>query len=455
MKTKYFGTSGIRGIVEKDLTPEFAIKIGLSYSRFLENNGNIALGSDQRYGSRVIKHSIISGLILGGINVIDLGIIPTPALCHYIKEFKIDGGIMITGSHTPPEITGIMFFQNDTGELRPKNEEKIEEIIIKEKYVRVPWNEIGKIEKDDNAIEIYIKNVLKNFGKKISLNEKIAIDCCNSPQSYALPRIIEEINSIPIILNGEIDGKFPGRDPYPRPENLGELCNIVKKEKAILGLACDGDGDRAIFIDENGNVLWGDITGAIFSEEELKKHNGGTIVCPINTSKIIEDIANKFNGKIIFTKVGPPAIIEQVVNNIDKVVFAFEETGKYIWKENILYGDPCYSLLKIIDIINSKGYLSEIVKSYAKYYRKKIALPIKEKDRKRILNEIEKKIIKKTKYLKIDKLDGFKIYLNEDTWILLRPSGTEPVFRIYIEGKDEKEVEKILEEYIEKIKRII
>ncbi|MEM1575344.1 MAG: phosphoglucosamine mutase [Nitrososphaerota archaeon] len=455
MKIKYFGTSGIRGIVEENLTPEFTVKIGLSYARFLGNKGSIALGSDQRLGSRVVKHSIISGLIAGGVNIIDLGIIPTPALCHYIKEFKLDGGIMITGSHTPPEITGIMFFQNDTGELRPENEEKIEEIIIKEKYKRVPWNEIGKIEKDDNAIEIYIKNVLRNFGKKFSLNEKIAIDCCNGPQSYALPKIIEEINCIPIILNGEIDGRFPGRDPYPRPENLREICNIVKKEKAILGLACDGDGDRAIFIDDGGNVLWGDITGAIFSEEELKKHNGGIIVCPINTSKIIEDVAHKNNGKIIFTKVGPPAIIEQVVKNIDKVVFAFEETGKYIWKENILYGDPCYSLLKIIEIINSRGYLSKITQSYMKYYSKKIALPIKKKDKKRILNEIEKKIIKKSKYLNMDKLDGFKIYLDEDTWILLRPSGTEPVFRIYIEGKEKEKIEKILEEYVRKIKKII
>jgi phosphomannomutase len=111
--------------------------------------------------------------------------------------------------------------------------------------------------------------------------------------------------------------------------------------------------------------------------------------------------------------------------------------------------------LKIIEIINSRGYLSKIVQSYPKYYRKKIALPIKEKDKKRILNRIEERMIRKIKYLKIDKLDGFKIYLDENTWILLRPSGTEPVFRIYIEGKEEEKIEKILEEYVEKIKKII
>ncbi|RLF18464.1 MAG: hypothetical protein DRZ82_08165 [Thermoprotei archaeon] len=442
---RLFGTSGIRGEIDKLLTPELVTKIALAYATLLDNNGLVLIGNDERLPTRSIKHAIIAGLISGGIDIIDVGLVPTPALLHTLKEIKADGAIMITGSHTPPHITGILFFMNDTGELTPELEKKIENMVSEGSFKRVPWNNVGSLETFDQAVDIYIDHVKSCISCSLS-GEKIVVDCCNGPQSLALPLLIKEIGGEPISIYETIDPYHSERDPYPRPDNLGQLSHKVAEEGALLGIAVDGDGDRALFSDEKGNILWGDITGVIFAQNELARKGKGVIICPINTSRIVEYIAKRFPCKIVYTRVGPPAIINAIRERRKEVVFAFEETGKYIWPENVLYGDPAYALLKIINIVKQNGPLSAISSSLPRYSLIKISKPIAWEFRELLIKTIFHKVKERFPNANLVTIDGIKVILEDGSWILFRPSGTEPVFRIYVESEHEDKAIKLLKE---------
>jgi len=444
VERRLFGTSGIRGEVDKLLMPELITKVTLAYATLLDNCGLILVGSDERLPSRSIRHAVISGLLAGGMDVLDLGMVPTPALLHVLKTLKADGAVMITGSHTPPNITGVLFFINDTGELPPELEVVIEDMILKGKFKRVPWNAVGSLEEFDNAIEIYINNTLQYFNVNLS-GEKIAIDCCNGPQSYVLPILVELIGGVSIPINDDIDPYHRQRDPYPRPDNLYALSATVRRESALFGMAVDGDGDRAIFCDENGNVLWGDVIGTLFAEAELEEKGYGAIVCPINTSRTIHYVKERFNCEIIYTKVGPPSIIDAIRRRRHEVVFAFEETGKYIWPTNILYGDPAYALLRMIDLVKRKGTLSALISRYPKYHLIKIAKPIKWETKNALVDRIRRIVERKFKDVRIITIDGVKVVFDDGSWILFRPSGTEPVFRIYVEGTNKERAKGLID----------
>ena len=449
---KLFGTSGIRGLLNVNLTPSLALKCAIAFAN-IKKGGVIALGCDQRLPSKAIYHAVLSGLISGGVDVVDLGVVPTPALLHYVKTFKLDGAIMVTGSHTPPEITGILFFDSDTGEIDESLECEIEKMVFNEEYKVCNPLEVGRVYVEEKPLEAYIKDMRLSFEHKVDLNgERIVIDCANGPQSLILPEIICEFGGEPIVLNGNLDPLHKGRDPYPTPQTLKELGRKVVESKATLGVGVDGDGDRVLFSDEKGKVYWGDIIGCIFAEKAVSEKGYGAIICPVNTSKIVEDISRKMNFEIIYTKVGPPAIVKAIRENYYKVAFAFEETGKYIWVENILYGDPAYATLKMYLILKEEGKsLSEITAKYPKYHMLKLKLKLKQflnvDEKGKLMEDISGKLKEefKDRVSSIWTIDGVRMNLKDGSWILVRFSGTEPVLRIYGESKDEHEVRELVE----------
>lgn len=453
-KLRLFGTSGIRGKAKTEMTRELALKLGLTFASFLGNEGTVIVGRDVRCFAESLSKSVVSGLVSGGINVEDCGVAPTPAILWTLKKRKLDGGIVITGSHTPKEFIGFLFFLKDTSEISDQDALQFE-IKFFSKIKRNPWNKVGKIHKIDVS-KIYIESIIKqiNFNQKKLINIKIALDPGNGAASNYFSEIFKILGIQKIAINDKPNGLFPNRDPYPRPGNLVELSRIIKQENANFGSACDGDGDRAIFVDNFGEVLWGDISGAIFVKKELKKHNGGIVVAPINSSQLINWVCDNNNGKIFFTKIGPPAIVETMKS--EKAIIGLEETGKIIWPNSIYYGDWILATINMLEIIiEQKKCLHEIKQDFPHFHMKKEAFYCNNDRKIKVLNEVVKKWKKRNEKIEIVTIDGVRINYQDNSWILFKPSGTESVFRMYAESRDIKKVEQLAKEGSILIKKTI
>jgi phosphomannomutase/phosphoglucomutase len=442
-KLRLFGTSGIRGMANVEITPEMATKLGVTFASFFGNEGTVAVGRDVRLPAELLHYAFIAGVLAGGVDVEDCGLAPTPAVLWAVKKRGLDGAAVVTGSHTPSEMIGFLFFMSDTAEFSVRESNRFEKIFFN-KPEAVAWSEVGQCSEVDVS-DLYLRSVLEHVDlRKISSSGfKVVIDHGNGASVSICDKIFRAAGVKIIAINGEPDGTFPNRDPYPRPEVLGELAKEVNEHEADIGSATDGDGDRAIFVDGDGNVLWGDISGCIFAEAVLKKHGGGDIAVPINTSQLIEWICNAHNGRITYTKVGPPHIVSDLKRV--KALFGMEETGKNIWPETILYGDWTLATLKMLEIMaKEQKSLLELVQEFPRFYMKKETFRCPETLKNAVMMNALEDWKKREEEAEVVTIDGAKIIYPDGSWMLLRPSGTEPVFRVYVESQDFTRVKELM-----------
>jgi phosphoglucosamine mutase len=405
--------------------------MGCAFATLLGNEGEVLVGMDLRPQSSVIYESVTSGLIEGGVRVLEGGILPTPALIHAQKEMNPKGALMVTGSHTPPPITGLLFFQEDAGESDIDFELRLERLYFSDSLRHSTISRPGRREKVD-ALSIYINKMSKILSGKFD-GSVLAFDPGNGCMCRIGKRLFEAAGCKIHVINDSPDGSFPGRSPYPRPENLTELRRLTLSVGADFGVGSDGDGDRAIFVTGSGRVLMGDISGALFASSELKKTNG-TIVAPINSSRAINHVCAVYGAKLVSTRVGPPAIVEAIRKNPD-TIFAFEETGKYIWPEVLLYGDSVFSTLKMVETLRNSGdTLDGLLRQLPRLYMEKRMFRCKEEMKDRILMRAYLQCTKEFRGASVSTLDGVKLEFEDGSWLLLRPSGTESYFRCYSEG---------------------
>lgn len=451
---KLFGTNGIRGRFGDELTVEFAVKIAMAIGTYF-NGGEVLVGFDGRLSSPILERAVISGLLASGCNVTHAGMLPTPTLQFAVKHFKYDGGVMITASHNPPEYNGIKVIGPDGIEIPRREEEKIEEIFFEGKIRRAAWNEVGKVKGEVDAIQAYIDEIVKKVNaRKIASNEfKVIVDPGNGVSSLTTPIVLRRLECKVISINDVIDGKFPGRGAEPIPKVLHVISRIVSASNADFGVSLDGDGDRAIFTDERGKTHWGDKSGAIIEKHVLKKEGGGIIVTPVSSSKLIEEVAVRHHGKVIWTKVGS-VVVSHKLKEV-RGILGLEENGGIFYPPHQLVRDGTMATLLMLELLSDeKKRLSEIIDKLPSYYNYKDKIPcpnnLKEKVMKKILSKIRME-----KAFKIETIDGVKIWKNRETWILIRPSGTEPIIRIFAEAKSIEEARKLVEEYKEKLKKIV
>ncbi len=432
---KLFGTSGIRGYIDEKLRPENVAKIGLAIAKFFGENSLILVGYDHRYQSIPIKLALESGLLAGGVDVIDVGLMPTPGVLHVLKYIGADGAVVVTGSHTPPDIDGILVFKYDTSELSHEEEREIEKIYLKENFNRANWKNLGTIEYIEDASLIYQESVLKLIKLNKVEGRKIVVDSGNSVASGILKMIFQSANIDVVAINDYMDPEFRGRDPQPTIENLQKMGKVAKAIRADISVGVDGDGDRAIFGDELGNIYWGDVTGTIFVKKLLRE-GVKKFVMTINTSSIPLIMIERAGGKVFFSKVGPPSIAYMMKKN--NAPFGFEESGKFVWSDAIYYGDAALATLRLLEILEEEGKsLSELVKELPQSLMIKKNIPCPDELKQKVLEEAYSLVIKeipKEEIREIYTFDGYKIMLKDYSWILLRPSGTEPVFRVFAES---------------------
>jgi phosphomannomutase/phosphoglucomutase len=451
IKNKLFGTNGIRGLANSELTPEVTIKIGLAIGTFFKK-GKIIVGYDARTSGPMLAKAIISALNATGCTVLLAGMAPTPALQYAVKCHKHDGGVIVTASHNPPEYNGIKVLWNDGVEISHEQEMEIENIYFSDKATLANWDQLGGLHDLPGIVEEYIDAVKKHVDiSKISKKDyHVVVDPANSVGALAVPQLLRELGCRVTTMNANIDGTFPGRPPEPRPENLADLSLLVKAVNADLGIAYDGDADRSIFVDEKGQIHMGDKTFALVEKYYLKQHPNEQIVTPVSSSTLIKDIADAYNGKIVWTKVGS-VTVAQTMKKL-KAKLGGEENGGIFYGPHQPVRDGAMSTALILEIMAKTGKkLSALIGELPAYFLEKGKVNCKEEIKEKVLTEL----IKELKESNISTIDGVKIWFNDQKSILIRPSGTEPIYRLYAEAKTAQKAKKLVEEYTQKLKKII
>ena len=440
-KKRLFGTFGVRRTANDVLTPEFAARLAACYGTLVQ--GTVAVGGDTRTSTPMLMEAVKAGLLSSGCDVVDLGILPTPGVQYAVRKYY-DGGVMITASHNPPKYNGIKFLDEFGIGIPDEMDFEIERLYFDAEPKRADFSEIGEIYHNDKIIDEYVDEAISKVDSEAirNANLKVVVDCGSGAGCFTAPYLIRKLGCDVTTLNSQPDGFFPGRNPEPIEENLQELISVVKELGADIGLAHDGDADRTICIDENGSFVLGDKTFTLVEREMLKENNGGTIVTTVATSQAIYDIADEFNGKVIATAVGDLLVARKLKD--EDGLFGGEENGGLIFPDFVYGRDAVMTVAKILEIIaKEKKTLSALVKELPVYYASKQKIECGDDEKEFVMSSIADEI-KNTTDFELDLTDGVKI-LKEDGWVIIRPSGTEPIFRCFAESDTQEKADEMTE----------
>ncbi len=445
---KFFGTNGIRGVFKKDFTLEFIHDMTLSIATYFKE-GPILVGYDGRDSSPIIAKTVWSALNYCGIDCKNAGLVPTPCLEYAVKKLGYNGGIMITASHNPPQYNGIKPAAKDGVEISREDELIIEDIYLKKNWIRNPlrWGITGT---EEETVEVYIQGIFSHIdSEKIkSKNFKVVLDLGNGAQAITAPIFCERLGCEIFLVNEKIDGSFPGRGSEPTPQNLQELSKAVLNNNADLGIAFDGDGDRSIFCDDKGEILTGDKSALVLVKHILSKIPDSLVVTCLNSSSSIENIASEFNSKVIRTKVGSVEVSRKMVST--NALIGFEENGGFMYGPHNQVRDGCMTLALMLDLLaSSEDSLSHKFNDLPPSYTTKDKISCSSEDAKKLIQSL------KEEFPSSDTTDGIKISNNPKSWVMIRPSGTESIIRIYGEAETQEKLDSLMLEYLQKSKSII
>ncbi len=450
-KKRLFGTNGIRGLVNKELTPELAIKIGTAIGTFF-GQGTVVLGYDARTSGPMLAKALTAGITSTGCNVSLAGMAPTPTLQYAVKRRNPAGGVIVTASHNPPEYNGIKVISSDGIEIPRKQEIEIEKIFFNEKFRRAKWDRVGTTREVSGVIDDYVE-AIKTHVEIERIRKKgyhVLVDGANSVGSLTCPLMLRQLGCKVTTINANIDGTFPSRLPEPRPENLQEFAVTTKAVNADLGVAFDGDADRSVFADENGKIHWGDVTFALAEKFYLMQHKDRKIVTPVSSSNIVKDIADEYGGEIIWTKVG-----SVTVSNTMKEVgseLGGEENGGIFYGPHIAVRDGTMATALMLDLMAKTGKkFSALIEEMPKYYIEKAKIDCPEAKKESVLKMLRQHVSDKN----VSTIDGVKIWFEDKSAILIRPSGTEPIYRLYAEARNQTRAAELIREYTRVVKKIL
>lgn len=437
---RLFGTDGVRGIVNKDLDIFLATKIGVSAAYVLGKNKKIkvVIGRDTRISGEMLSFAVISGLLSMGADVIDLGIVPTPLVSYLIQKYNADMGVMISASHNPSEYNGIKLFNNLGMKLSDEIEDEIEANLN-----IIPDKEIGSYYVEENACTDYIDYLKSTVSLKGNL--KIVVDCANGSASTTAPTLFKELGFDPIIINDKYDGL--NINYKCGSTHLEMLKEEVLKNKADLGIAYDGDADRCLLIDENGNTIDGDAILAINSLylKENNKLKNNTLVATVMSNLGLRNFCKKHDINFVSTKVGDRYVLENMIEN--DYILGGEQSGHIIFKNDANTGDGELTSIKTLEILENKNIsLSELSKIITIYPQVLINVEVTKEIKENYKNDTNLNNL----------ITSIEEELKDNGRVLIRPSGTENKIRIMLEGTNIEDITKkanIIKEAIENIKK--
>lgn len=438
---KLFGTDGVRGIVGEDLTHDLAMKIGEAAAYVLGGKKELVvlIGRDTRISGQMLSSALSAGFMSQGAKVIDLGVVPTPAVSYLVKKYNASMGAMISASHNPSEYNGIKLFDGEGFKLPDAVENEIEKYLLGK---AVPTtNVVGTYEVCDTAVEDYVNHIVDTAGK-INKDLKIVVDCAYGSASATAPLLFNQLGLDATFMNFDYDG-------YNINDNAGSthlegLIKMVKKEKANIGIAYDGDADRCLMIDETGNEVDGDQIMAIsaLSLKKKKKLTNNTLVGTVMSNLGLVKFCETNDIDFVATKVGDRYVLEKMLEC--NYIIGGEQSGHVIFKDFANTGDGELTSIQILNILSDAGIsMSEAASVMKKYPQVLINVKVREEAKGQYENDQQV----------TDVISEVEKELAGEGRVLIRPSGTEALIRVMIEGLEQEDINKKAKKIADVIKK--
>jgi phosphomannomutase/phosphoglucomutase len=388
----------------------------------------------------MLTEGVVAGILAQGNSVEDCGVITTPGL-QFLSRISASPGLVITASHNPPEYNGFKVVDSDGIEIPREKEESIEGLVVKDS--RKAGGTLGQREVRTLPLQPYLGSIRKYFGKdRLVKPLKVVVDTGNGVSSLTTPVLLRKIGCRVVTINDNIDGRFPGRNSEPRPENLGPLSTLVRQEKATFGVAHDGDGDRAVFVDEIGDVQSGDNSLTLIADEVLKKNPRGKVVTPVNSSMSVTEVARRRKGRVILTQVGSIHVARTMVR--ERAILGGEENGGIFYAPHQPVRDGTMATVLVLNaILENQMPFSKLMARLPNFFmaKEKRKCPDEKK------NEVMRRIRQRLGDRVTSTIDGVRVDIKDRGWFLVRPSGTEPLVRIYVEGRTGNDLKHLLNEF--------
>jgi len=447
-KKQLFGTNGVRGVVGELMTPELVMKLAMAVGSM--RPGTIAIGRDTRTSGPALIQAAKAGLMSVGCNVVDCGILPTPAL-QYIVKMHYDAGIVITASHNPGNYNGVKVIEADGTEMDDDNSLMVEERVFSGTFDTRGWEEVGSEQAAPDLYREYVAGVLSRLSPGIGGGMTVVIDAGCGAAYRTTAEILTGLGCRVLTMNAQPDGRFPARNPEPSVEGLAPLADLVCSTGAAFGVAHDGDADRAVFIDDKGRFVEENKEFALIADAVCAGRSG-IIVTPVSSSRLIEEIGKKYGCSVDYTAVGSIYVARRMLSLLDEgkpVVFGGEGNGGLIYPDHQFCRDGGMTAAMMVSLLASKKRpLSELVDTLPP------SVMLKHKFHTDKAPAMLSAVREKFSADRLNEVDGIRIDRNE-SWALIRPSGTEPLVRLYVESISESSAKGLETEILGCIQQII
>ncbi|MCA1819321.1 MAG: phosphoglucosamine mutase, partial [Thermoplasmatota archaeon] len=370
--SRLFGTNGVRGIVGSTMTPELALNLGRAVGSWLAVGARLVIGSDARSSSPHLKAAFCAGANATGVHTVDIGVLPSPGIQLYARDKRFAAGAIVTASHNPPEYNGIKLISPDGTEASPAEEAAVEAIYRSGKFRSVTWPDVGSHAAESGAVDHYIDAVMRQVDvhaiRRAKL--KVVLDPGGGAGCVTAPRLMSALGVQFVPLSTTLDGAFRDRPSEPNPQNSARCIATVKSSRAQLGILQDGDADRAVFVDERGDYVWGDQSLALAALWELRRaaaKAGAPVVCTaLSSSSCVADAVQMGGGRLEWTVVGSPIVAREMIRH--GAIFGGEDNGGLMFARHQVCRDGLMAMAFMLELLATTGKtFSQLVAEIPRY----------------------------------------------------------------------------------------
>ncbi|MBA3045342.1 MAG: hypothetical protein KKH41_08480 [Candidatus Thermoplasmatota archaeon] len=419
-----FGTSGMRGLTDTEITEELCWRTGIALARYFGESKTLALGYDTRPGADRLAGICAAAMESAGARVVNLGVAPSPLVCAMIYSKKYDGGLMVTGSHLAYDRIGLIPLDKN-GVIPPRTEtEKIATII---REIVAPTRIHGQLPQEQDFTYDYLEFIKHICGNQLpGRGIKLALDTAGATGAGLIPRLMNDLGcNVRAMYDSRLD--FAPRKMEPRADCVSELSELVLDSGANFGAAYDSDCDRVLFVDDTGKPISEDMAAVIFARY-IYSGGPGTVVTPVNSSGLIGKV---WNGQVVECVIGPPEITLAAQQNGAR--FAYEESGKYLFPPEVMWADGIIATAMMAKVISStRKKLSDIVMEFPRHVQIKRNVKGTAEQVRNVLAKVKENF--HPAGARLNDIDGLKYIFGDGSWLLIRSSGTEPLVRVYVDS---------------------
>jgi phosphoglucosamine mutase len=438
VRKKLFGTSGIRGVVDQELSPDFCRQVALAIGTTLPRASTVCIATDTRISRELIKEALTSGLLSCSINIVDLGILPTPALALLTRESGFVTGIMVTASHNPPEFNGIKLFTGNSLGYSQAQEAEIEKVYFEKKFRQ---GKRGTLEQAQDMKQRYLSSVkdklsLPGFNHQL----RIVVDPGNGAASKFASDIFTQMGLNVIPVNDEPDGLFPGRSPEPKEDTLQGTVDFLRQHNADLAICFDGDADRVVFCDKEGFIGFNEPI-AFISRLAVKRTGKKKIATTVETGTLLDLAVKDLGVEVVRGRVGDVAVAH-LAQELDAAL-GVEQVGVYIIPEAGYYPDSIFASLVLLGQLSDAGEIRQYFQSIPRVFFEKAKVPCPDKLKELVMAQAKEEAHFFADGGEINTLDGLRLEF-PDSWMLIRASGTEPAIRIISESTSKSQADELI-----------